>query len=89
MNTNFLTGIFHGFCLLFRNTYLAVFVHFSREASQGSNYFLGKYCPREYLNVKILHSKLFQGECLFLGGSTYLLVSKLVKGSSHFPVNNY
>ena len=39
-------------------------------------------------NVKILHSRLFQGKYLFAGRSTYLLVKK-DWGSSHFPVNNY
>ena len=38
--------------------------------------------------MKILHSKLFQGEYLFHGGSTYLLLNKYW-GSSYFPVNNY
>ena len=69
---------------------MAASVHFNREASQGSMYIysLGKYCYREYLNVKIPHSKLFQGEYLFPGGSTYLLVKKYW-GSSYLPVNNY
>ena len=38
--------------------------------------------------MKIPQSKLFQGEYLFPGGSTYLLVNKYW-GSSFFPVNNY
>ena len=38
-------------------------------------YSLGHY-SREYLNVKIPHSKLFQREYLFPGGSIYLLVNK-------------
>ena len=64
MNMNFSTGIFQGFCLLFRNTYLkeqlcvAASVYFNREASQGTTYFLRKYYSREYLKVKIPHSKL-------------------------------
>ena len=37
--------------------------------------------------MKILHSKLFQGEYLFPWGRTYLLVNKYW-GSSFFPVNN-
>ena len=51
-------------------------------------YFLGKHCYQEYLYVKILHSKLFQGEYLFPGGCTYLLVTKYW-WSSYSPVNNY
>ena len=49
---------------------------FNREPSQWSTYFLGKYYFRMYLNVKIPHPKLFQGEYLFPGGSTYLVVNK-------------
>ena len=65
-------------------------VYFNRESSQGSIYvyFLGRHRYQEYLNVEILHPKLFQGEHLFPGGSTYLLVNKYW-GSSYFPVNNY
>ena len=64
---NFFTGIFHRFCLLFRNIYLkeqfwmAASVYFNREASQRSIHFLEKYYSREYLNVKITHSKQFRG----------------------------
>ena len=52
--------------------------------------FPGKHCYQEFshLNVKIPHSKLFQGEYLLPRGSTYLLVNKYW-GSSYFPVNNY
>ena len=45
---NFFMGIFQGFYLLFRNTYLkehlsvAASVSFNREASHGSKYILGK-----------------------------------------------
>ena len=93
---SFFTCAFQGFCLLFRNTYLkkhlwmAASVYFNREASQGSIYvyFIGKHCYLDYLNVKISHSKLFQGEYLFPGGSTHLLVNKY-RGSSYFPVNSY
>ena len=85
---------FQGFCLLFRNTYLknhfsvAGLVYFNREASYWSAYFLGKYYSRKYLNVKIPHSKLFQGECLLHGGSTYLL-GNMSWRSSYFSVNNH
>ena len=51
-------------------------VYLNREASQGSRCFLGKYYSRQYLNVEILHSKLFQEEYLFPEGSTYLMVYK-------------
>ena len=49
--------------------------------------------PRKILLAKVFiyeisHSKLFQGEYLLPGGSTYLLVNKYW-GSSYFPVNNY
>ena len=94
MNMNFFTGIFQRFCLLFRNTNLnehlwaAASLYYNREASQGSIYFLGDYYSREYLNMKILHSKLFQGEYLFPGGSIYLLVNKYW-GSNYCPLNNY
>ena len=53
------TGIFQGFCLLFRIIFLKehlcldASVYFSREASQGSTCFLLKYYSWEYLNVKI------------------------------------
>ena len=67
---------------------MAAFVYFNREASQGSTNFVGKYCSQKYLNVKIPHSKLFQGEYLFPGGSTYLLVNKYW-WSSYFSVKNY
>ena len=50
-------------------------VCFSRETSEGSTHFLGKYYSREYINVKISNSKLFQEEYLFPGRSTYLLVN--------------
>ena len=85
---------FKDFAYFFRSTYLkeylwvAASVHFSREISQGSIYFLGKYYSREYLNVKIPQVKLFQGEYLFLGGSTYLVVNECM-GNSYLPVNNY
>ena len=74
MTMNFFKEIFRGFCLLFRNTYLkqhlwvAASVYFKREVSQRSTYFLGKYYSRKYLNVKIPHSKLFQGSSYFLEG---------------------
>ena len=57
---------------------VAASVYFHREASQGSTYtyFLVKYYSREYLNVEIPYLKLFQGEYLFPGRSTYLLVNK-------------
>ena len=48
-------------------------IYFNREASK---------------NVKIPYSKLFQGEYLFLEGSTYLIVNKYWE-SSHFPGNGY
>ena len=69
---------------------MAASVFFNREASLRSMdvFFLGKHCYKEYLNVKILHSKLIHGEYLFPGGSNYLLVNKYW-GSSYFPVNNY
>ena len=38
--------------------------------------------------MKIPRSKLFQGEYLFSGGSTYLLENKCW-GSSYFPLNDY
>ena len=81
LRINFFTGVFQGFWKLFRNTclkerlWVATSVYFNREISLGSTYFLRKYYFREYLNVKIRHSKLFQGEYLFRGGSTYLLVN--------------
>ena len=59
---------------------------FTREINMYIS--LGKHCYQEYLNVEIPHSKLFQGEYLFPGGSTYLLVNKYW-GSSYFPENNY
>ena len=68
----FFTGIFQGFCLLFRSTYrVTASVSFNKETIRESIYFPGKYYTREYLNVKIPHSKLFQGEFLFPGGSIY------------------
>ena len=93
---SFFTCVFQGFCLLFSNTYLkkhlwmASSVYLNREASQGciDVYFLGKHCYQEHLNMKILHSKLFQGEYLFPWGRTYLLVNKYWR-SSYFSVNNY
>ena len=93
---SFFTCVFQGFCLLFSNTYLkkhlwmASSVYLNREASQGciDVYFLGKHCYQEHLNMKILHSKLFQGEYLFPWGRTYLLVNKYWR-SSYFAVNNY
>ena len=81
MNMNFFRVTFQGFCLLFRNTYLkelkvATSGYFNKEISQGSTYFLGRCYSQEYLNVKIPRLKLFQGEYLSPGGSTYLLVNK-------------
>ena len=76
------------------NTYLkehfrvAASICFNREVSQGSAYFLITYYSLEYLNVKMPHSKLFQGEYLFPGESNYLLVNKY-SGSNYFPINNY
>ena len=68
----FFTCIFQGLCLLFRSTYrVTASVSFNRETIRGSIYFPGKYYTREYLNMKIPHSKLFQEEFLFPGGSTY------------------
>ena len=49
MNLNYFTGVFQGFYLLFRNTYLkerlciTAFVYFNREVSKESTHFLGKY----------------------------------------------
>ena len=69
---NFFTGIFPGFCLLFRNTYLkehvwvAASVYFNNMASIGSTHFLEKYYFREYLNVIVPH--YFQGSTYFLEG---------------------
>ena len=40
------------------------------------------------LPCRLQISKLFQGEYVLPGGSTYLLVNKYW-GSSYFPVNNY
>ena len=73
MNMNFFTGIFQGFCLLFRNTYL--------KEHPWVAAFLGKYYSREYFYVKYHSQDYFKG-------STYLLVNKYW-GSSYFPVNNY
>ena len=42
---------------------------------------------RLHKKLKIPHVKLFQGEHLFPGWSTYLLVNKYW-GSSYFPVND-
>ena len=67
---------------------MAASVYFNIEVSQGSTYFLGKYCSREYLKMKIPYSNLFQGEYFFPGGSNYLLVNKYW-GNKYFPVNNY
>ena len=67
--------------LIQRNTLKGASVYFNRNALQGSTYFLGKYCSRKYLNLKIPHSKLFQGEYLFPRGSTYLLVNKYCRSS--------
>ena len=60
---------------------MAASAYFNREVSQGRRYFLRKCYSWEYLNVKIPHSKLFQGECLFPEGSTYSLI--------YFLVNHY
>ena len=59
--------------------------YFSREVSQESKYFLGKYYN---LNMKIPYTELFQEEYLFLGGSTLLQVNKYTR-SCYFPINNY
>ena len=67
---------------------MAASVYINRKASQGRTYFLRKYYSWKYLNVKIPHSNIFQGEYLFPGGSTCLLVNKHW-GSSYFPVDNY
>ena len=67
---------------------MVVLVYFNIEVSQGSTYFLGKYYSREYLEVKIPHSNLFQVESLFPEGRNYLLVNKYW-GSKYFPANNY
>ena len=74
MKMNFLTGIFQGFCLLFRSTYLkehlwvTASVYLNRKAAQGSPYFLGEYYSRDYFNVKMPHSKHFKGRTYFLEG---------------------
>ena len=76
--------------ILRKDLWMAASVYFNREASQESIdvYFLGKHCYQEYINVEILHPKLFQGEYLFPGRGTCLLVNKYWR-SSYFPVNNY
>ena len=51
--------------------WVAASVHFNREASQRSTYLLEKNYSWEYLNVKIVHPKLFRGEYLFPGGRTF------------------
>ena len=65
-----------------------LFQYFNREASLRCTNFVGKHYSRKYLNVKIPHSKLFRGEYLLPGGSTYLLVNKYW-GSSYFSVKSY
>ena len=55
---------------------MAASVHFNRHVLQGKTYFLGKYYSREDLNVEIPLVKPFQGEYLFPGGSTYLVVNE-------------
>ena len=60
--------IFLGTPYLKEHLWVAASVYFNREASQGITYFLGKYYFREYLNVEIPHSKLFQGEYYILEG---------------------
>ena len=67
---------------------MATSVYFNKKVLQGSTCFLGKYYSREYLNVKIPHFRLFQGEYLFPGGSTYWLVN-MYWGSGYILVNNY
>ena len=89
----FFTSIFQGFYLIFKK-YLneplgvSISLHFNREASQWSTNFLGIYYFLEHLNVKIPHSKLYQGKCWFPAGSTYLLLN-MYWWNSYFPVNNY
>ena len=70
---------FSVFVLPFRNTclkeliWVTASIYFNKAAS---------------INVKIPHYKLFQGEYLFPGGSSYLIVNKYWE-SSYFPVNDY
>ena len=49
---------------------MAASVYFNRAASKVCIYFLGIHYSWEYLNVKISHSKLFQGDYVFPGVSS-------------------
>ena len=89
---NFFTGVFMDFAYFLGTRIYRTPSSCCFRSSQRSTYLLGKYYTREYLNVKIPHLKLFQGEYLFSGGSTYLLVNEYWGNScfpaSRFPVNN-
>ena len=66
---NFSTGIVHEFCLLFSNIYLNEHLEWLLSFISIVRLHKGVYIPLEnvtcyyweYLNVKIIHSKLFQG----------------------------
>ena len=77
---------------------MAASVYFNREASQRSIHFLEKYYSREYLNVKITHSKQFQGGmCVGErerergggGGGGYLLTGIDSMSSSALGIRSY
>ena len=73
---------------------MATSVYFNREASQRSIHFLEKYYSREYLNVKITHSKQFQGG-MCVGerekerGGGYLLTGIDSMSSSALGIRSY
>ena len=74
---------------------MAASVYFNREASQRSIHFLEKYYSREYLNVKITHSKQFQGGMCVEereregGGGGYLLTGIDSMSSSALGIRSY
>ena len=73
---------------LFKLTSLSDSFRLFQQRGFTREYVLGKNYSREYLNVKIPRSKLFEGEHLFPKMSTYLLVNMYWR-SSYFSVNNY
>ena len=68
---NFFTCIFQGLCLPSRKTYLKEHLEWLlllisiEKLHKAVQFSYKKYYSREYLSVKITHSKLFQGEYLF------------------------
>ena len=77
-------------CELFHRYFFVFFLLFNKTYLKEQLWLVASFISIEKLpkNLKIPHSRLFQGEYLFPGGSTYLIVNKHWR-SIYFPVNDY